>query len=110
MPSVFIKSLLGIAVVLTPCLLQVPIANGGNSVVVDRPNFEAIFNGKFRQVIDRFGTVCRIAYDTSGRVIGVEVGRYDPNLPNHMSVETIYLEPDATHPQGQAFDGAGHPA
>jgi hypothetical protein len=26
-----------------------------------------------------------------------------------MTIEMTYLEPDAEHPRGQAFDGAGNP-
>jgi len=31
------------------------------------------------------------------------------DAPNGVVVEMTYLEPDAKHPLGQAFDGAGNP-
>jgi hypothetical protein len=74
-----------------------------------RPGLETIFNGNYHQQIDQFGTVGRTAFDASGRVIGVQIGTYRPGSPNGMTIEMTYLEPDAEHPQGQAFDGAGNP-
>jgi YD repeat-containing protein len=73
------------------------------------PDLGAIFNGNYQQTIDPFGTVSRAAFDESGRLIGVQVGTYRPGAPNGMVVELTYLEPDAGHPHGQAFDGAGKP-
>jgi hypothetical protein len=110
----FLKSLLGTAVIaLSPLLITVPIGHfGHNAASADqaRPNLTAIFNGNYQQVADRFGTVSRVAFDTSGRRIGVQIGRYNHDSLNGMTVEMTYLEPDATHPRGQAFDGAGKPA
>jgi hypothetical protein len=42
-------------------------------------------------------------------VIGTQVGTYRPSAPNGMIVEMTYLQPDAEHPRGQAFDGDGNP-
>jgi hypothetical protein len=77
-----------------------------------RPDLAAIFNdnpnGNYSQYIDQFGTVARTAFDASGKRIGTQVGAYRPGAPNGMVVEMTYLEPDAKHPLGQAFDGAGN--
>jgi hypothetical protein len=73
-----------------------------------RPNLAAIFTtGNYTQYIDQFGTVGRSAFDASGNRIGTQVGH--AGGPNGMIVEMTYLEPDAEHPRGQAFDGAGKP-
>jgi YD repeat-containing protein len=82
-----------------------------DSVIADqaRPDLGTIFNGNYQQTIDPFGTVSRAAYDASGRLVGVQVGIYRPGAPNGMVLEMTYLEPDAEHPRGQAFDGAGNP-
>jgi YD repeat-containing protein len=75
-----------------------------------RPDLTGIFNnGKYTQYIDPFGTVARTAFDASGKRIGTQVGTYRRGAPNGMVVEMTYLEPDADHPLGQAFDGAGNP-
>ena len=75
-----------------------------------RPDLMAIFNnGNYRQYIDQFGTVARAAFDASGKRTGVQVGAYRPDVPNGMLLEMTYLEPDAEHPLGQVFDGAGNP-
>jgi hypothetical protein len=75
-----------------------------------RPNLMAIFNnGNYSQYIDQFGTVARTAFDASGKRIGTQVGTYRPGAPNGMVIEMTYLEPDAEHPLGQAFDGVGNP-
>jgi hypothetical protein len=74
-----------------------------------RPDLKTIFNRNYHQQIDRFGTVSRTAYDASGRVIGTQIGSYSPGEPNGMTVEMTYLEPDAEHPLGREFDGAGNP-
>ena len=72
-----------------------------------RPNLAVIFTtGNYEQWIDRFGTVSRSAFDASGRRIGTQVGHAGPN---GIVVEMTYLEPDADHPLGQAFDGGGYP-
>jgi YD repeat-containing protein len=76
----------------------------------EHPDLGAIFNGNYQQIIDPFGTVSRAAFDGSGRLIGVQIGTYDRSKPNGMTIEMTYLEPDAKHPRGQAFDGAGNPA
>jgi hypothetical protein len=74
-----------------------------------RPDLTAIFTkGNFTQYTDQFGTVARAAFDASGKRIGVQVGKYKHNAPNGMVVEMTYLEPDAEHPLGRAFDGAGN--
>ena len=76
----------------------------------ERPDLAAIFTkGNYTQYADQFGTVARAAFDPSGKRIGVQVGRYSHDVPNGMVVEMTYLEPDAHHPLGQAFDGAGNP-
>jgi hypothetical protein len=83
-----------------------------NAVIADqrRPDLTAIFNGgNYSQYIDQFGTVARAAFDGSGKRIGTQVGAYRAGAPNGMVVEMTYLEPDADHPLGQAFDGAGSP-
>jgi hypothetical protein len=74
-----------------------------------RPDLVAIFNGNYTQYIDQFGTVARAAFDASGRRIGTQLGTYRADAPNGMVVEMIYLEPDAEHPLGQAFDSVGNP-
>jgi hypothetical protein len=75
-----------------------------------RPNLGAIFNsGNYTQYIDQFGTVARVVFDASGKRIGTQLGTYRHGASNGMVVEMIYLEPDAEHPLGQAFDGAGNP-
>ena len=75
-----------------------------------RPNLAAIFNsGNYTQYIDQFGTVARAVFDASGKRIGTQLGTYRHGAPNGMVVEMTYLEPDAEHPLGQAFDGAGNP-
>jgi hypothetical protein len=86
--------------------------NRSNSVTAERkrPDLTAIFtNGNYQQLIDRFGNVSRTAFDASGRRIGTQVGTYRLGASNGMLVEMTYLEPDAEHPRGQAFDGAGNP-
>jgi hypothetical protein len=67
----------------------------------------AIFNGNYQQYVDHLGNAARSAFDASGRRIGTQVGH--AGGPNGMIVEMTYLEPDAEHPRGQAFDGAGKP-
>ena len=75
-----------------------------------RPDLTAIFTkGNYTQYADQFGTVARAAFDPSGKRIGVQVGKYSHDVPNGMVVEMTYLEPDADHPLGQAFDAAGNP-
>ena len=74
-----------------------------------QPDLTAIFDGNYQQLIDQFGTVSRTAFDASGRRIGTRLGTYRPGARNGMLVEMTYLEPDAEHPRGQAFDGAGNP-
>ena len=83
-----------------------------NAVIADqrRPDLAAILNnGNYSQYIDQFGNVARAAFDASGKRIGTQVGTYSPGSPNRVVVEMTYLEPDAEHPLGQAFDGAGNP-
>jgi hypothetical protein len=67
--------------------------------------------GKYRyfQTVDFWKNVSRSAVDASGQVIGTQVGTYSPGAPNGMTVELTYLQPDAAHPRGQAFDGDGNP-
>ena len=80
--------------------------------VIERkqPDLTAIFTkGNYSQYIDQFGTVARVAFDGSGKRIGTQVGTYSPDAPNGMVVQMTYLERDAEHPLGQAFDGAGSP-
>jgi hypothetical protein len=75
-----------------------------------RPDLTAIFTkGNYTQYADQFGTVARAAFDASGKRIGTQIGTYSPGPPNGMVVEMSYLEPDAKHPLGQVFDGAGNP-
>ena len=109
----FLKYLLGTAIIaLSPALVLVPVGHlGPNSASAGptRPDLAAIFNGNYQQIADQFGTVSRTAFDKSGRRIGVQIGRYNPGSPNGITVEMTYLEPDAAHPGGQAFDGAGNP-
>jgi hypothetical protein len=86
--------------------------NRSNPVAAEqkRPDLTAIFtNGNYQQLIDQFGTVSRTAFEASGRRIGTQVGTYRRGAPNGMLVEMTYLEPDAEHPRGQAFDGTGNP-
>ena len=75
-----------------------------------RPDLNAIFSkDNYTQYADQFGTVARAAFDASGKRIGVQVGKYSHDAPNRMVVEMTYLQPDAEHPVGQAFDDAGNP-
>ena len=91
--------------------LAIGILVHSDPVIADqaRPDLGTIFNGNYQQTIDPFGTVSRAAFDGSGRLIGVQVGTYSPGEPNGMKIEETYLEPDAKHPLGQAFDSAGNP-
>jgi hypothetical protein len=86
-----------------------PVSAPGKSVAIERrPDLTAMFTtGNYQQWIDRFGTVSRSAFDASGRRIGTQVGHVGG--PNGIVVEMTYLVPDADHPLGQAFDGAGNP-
>ena len=75
-----------------------------------RPDLTAIFTkGNYTQYADQFGTVARAAFNAAGKRIGVQVGKYSHDAPNGMVVEMTYLEPDAEHLFGQAFDSAGNP-
>ena len=91
--------------------LAIGILVHSDPVIADQryPDPGTIFNRNYHQEIDRFGTVSRTAYDASGRVIGIQIGTYRPGEPNGMTIEMTYLEPDAEHPRGQSFDGAGNP-
>jgi type II secretory pathway pseudopilin PulG len=82
-----------------------------DAVIADerRADLAAIFNRDYQQYVDAFGNVSRTAFDPSGRVIGTQVGTYRPGEPNGMTIEVTYLQPDAEHPLGRAFDGAGKP-
>ena len=86
-----------------------PVNAPGNPVAAERrPDLTAIFTkGNYQQWIDRFGTVSRSAFDASGNRMGTQVGHVGG--PNGIVVEMSYLEPDADHPLGQAFDSAGNP-
>lgn len=80
------------------------------AIVQKRPNLAAIFSsGNYTQYIDQLGTVARTAFDASGKRIGTQVGTHHHGAPGGMVVEMTYLEPDAEHPLGQAFDGNGDP-
>jgi hypothetical protein len=97
---------------LSPALaLLLRITPGSHPAKAERPNLAVTFNdGNWQQIgPDQFGTVGRAAFDAAGHRIGVQVGRYNPDSPSRMTVEMTYLEPDAEHPQGQAFDGGGNP-
>jgi YD repeat-containing protein len=85
------------------------VHNGPVIAAEARPDLGTIFNGNYQQTIDPFGTVSRAAFDGSGRLIGVQIGTYAPGEPSGMTIEETYLEPNAEHPRGQAFDGAGNP-
>jgi hypothetical protein len=91
--------------------LAIGILALSDPVIADQehPDLAAIFNRNYHQEIDQFGTVSRTAYDASGRVIGIQIGTYCSGAPNGMTIEMTYLKPDAEHPRGQAFDGAGNP-
>jgi len=78
-------------------------------VIEPRPDLAAIFNRNYKQYVDHLGNAARTAFDGSGRIIGTQVGTYRPGEPNGMVVEMTYLQPDAEHPRGQAFDGSGKP-
>jgi hypothetical protein len=86
-----------------------PAIAPGKPVAIERgPDLATIFaTGNYQQWIDRFGTVSRSAFDASGKRIGTQVGHVGG--PNGIVVEMTYLVPDAGHPLGQAFDGAGNP-
>jgi hypothetical protein len=108
-----LKFLFGTVIIaLSPVLVSV-VHLGPNSASATqaRPNLAAIFGDHCRcvQIADRFGTVRRSAFDKAGRRIGTQVGTYEPDAPNKMRIEETYLEPDAGHLHGQAFDGAGNP-
>jgi hypothetical protein len=53
--------------------LAIGILVHSDPVIADqaRPDLGTIFNRNYHQVIDRFGTVSRAAFDESGRLIGV---------------------------------------
>ena len=94
--------------------LSSPVVLSHTAVIADqRPaDLNAIFNGNYHinQTVDFWNNVSRTAIDESGHVIGTQVGTYDRSKPNGMTVELTYLQPDATHPRGQAFDGDGNPS
>jgi hypothetical protein len=73
----------------------------------ERPDLAASFNGNYQQYVDHLGNAARAAFDASGKRIGTQVGHVGG--PSGIVVEMTYLEPDAEHPRGQAFDGAGKP-
>jgi YD repeat-containing protein len=106
--AIGIPASLAIGILVT---LAIGILVHSDPVIADqaRPDLATIFNGNYQQIIDPSGTVSRAAFDGSGRLIGVQVGTYSPGEPNGMKIEKTYLEPDAKHPLGQAFDGAGNP-
>jgi hypothetical protein len=91
--------------------LAIGILVHSDTVIADQesPDLATMFDRNYHQAMDQFGTVSRTAYDASGRVIGVQIGTYRPGEPNRMTIEMTYLEPDAEHPRGQSFDGAGKP-
>jgi hypothetical protein len=91
--------------------LAIGILVHSDAVIADQecPDLATMFDRNYHQEMDQFGTVSRTAYDASGRVIGVQIGTYRPGEPNGMTIEMTYLEPDAEHPRGQSFDGAGKP-
>src|SRR4029077_20713274 len=73
------------------------------------PDLTAIFNSNYSQYIDQLGTIACAAFDGSGKRIGIQGGTCRPGAPSGMLIEMTYLDPDAEHPLGQAFDGAGNP-
>jgi hypothetical protein len=91
--------------------VQTMLMGASDNIVTEqkRLNLAEIFGGNCncQQWIDRSGNVSRSAFDASGSRIGTQVGH--AGGPNGIVVEMTYLEPDADHPLGQAFDGAGHP-
>jgi hypothetical protein len=90
-------------------LALLPITHGSRPASAERPNLAAMFNGNYQHMgLDQFGTVSRAASDGSGHRIGVQIGKYDRGSPNGVTVEMTYLEPDAEHLEGRAFDGAGN--
>jgi hypothetical protein len=92
--------------------LAIGVLAHSNSVTAVQKRSDAIFNDgryHYQQIVDLFGTVSRTATAASGRVIGTQVGTYSHDAPNGMVVEMTYLQPDAEHPDGQAFDGDGNP-
>jgi hypothetical protein len=105
-PIVFVTLVVGIAFAMTH-----EVASPVSSVIVDqkRPDLAAIFNRNYQQYADQFGNAARTAFDEFGRIIGTQIGTCRPGEPNGMIVEMTYLQPDAEHPRGQAFDGSGKP-
>src|ERR1700752_3497593 len=100
---------IGLLIYYTGLKHRAPAIAPGKPVAIERrPDLATIFaTGNYQQWIDRFGTVSRSAFDASGKRIGTQVGHVGG--PNGIVVEITYLEPDADHPLGQAFDGAGDP-
>jgi hypothetical protein len=108
-PIIFITLVVGIAFAVTAHnvgVLRQPVAA---PVGAPRPNLAAIFSHNYKQYVDHFGNAARTAFDESGRIIGTQVGTYRPGEPDGMIVDMTYLQPDAEHPRGQAFDGSGKP-
>jgi hypothetical protein len=109
--KVFVRLLIFVLVIAVMALLYIgqraPVRSAPHSPQ-KRPDLSAMFTtGNYQQWIDQFGTVSRSAFDASGRRIGTQVGHVGG--PNGIVVEMTYLVPDAEHPLGQAFDGAGNP-
>jgi hypothetical protein len=108
---VFVRLLIFVLVITVMALLYVGHRGPARSAPQPppkRPDLAAIFTTcNYQQWIDRFGTVSRSAFDASGNRIGTQVGHVGG--PNGIVVEMTYLVPDADHPLGQAFDGAGNP-
>jgi hypothetical protein len=98
-----------LAIGATVAIQRIPHSDAVIAPDQGRPDLAAIFNGNYQQYVDRLGNVSRTAFDASGRRIGTQVGTYRHGEPNGMVIEMTYLEPDAEHPRGQAFDGAGKP-
>jgi len=74
-------------------------------VIEQKPRFEAIFMAL--QSIHRPACTVPCRFDSSGKRIGIRSALTEPAHPMRWVVEMTYLEPDADHPLGQAFDGAG---
>jgi hypothetical protein len=116
MKKVFVRLLIfclviGLLIYYTGLKHSAPVSAPGKRIAIEgRPDLTAIFNnGNYSQYIDQFGTVARTAFDASGKRIGTQVATYRRGATNEIVVEMTYLEPDAEHPFGQAFDGAGNP-
>jgi hypothetical protein len=87
--------------------LSVPVLSTRADVIADQgpPDLAPIFNSNYHyyQTVDFWNNVSCNAIDASAHVIDSQFGTYTRDEPNGITVGPTYLQPDAAHPQGQAF-------